>query len=74
LTTDTKQILETALSLSAIDRALIVESLLASLDQPETDVDGLWAVVEAEDRLAAFDAGLIDAVTADVVFREFDDL
>jgi putative addiction module component (TIGR02574 family) len=73
LSTDTKQILETALSLPAIDRALIVESLLTSLDQPDNDVDGLWAV-EAEDRLAAFDAGQIDAVPADVVFREFDDL
>jgi hypothetical protein len=73
LSTDTKQILETALSLPAIDRALIVESLLTSLDQPDTDVDGLWAV-QAEDRLAAFDAGKIDAVPADVVFREFDDL
>jgi hypothetical protein len=73
LSTDTKQILETALSLPAIDRALIVESLLTSLDQPDTDVDGLRAV-EAKDRLAAFDAGQIDAVPADVVFREFDDL
>jgi putative addiction module component (TIGR02574 family) len=73
LSTDTKQILETALSLPAIDRALIVESLLTSLDQPDTDVDGLWAV-EAKDRLAAFDAGQIDAVPADVVFKEFDDL
>jgi Putative addiction module component len=73
LSTDTKQILETALSLPAIDRALIVESLLTSLDQPDTDVDGLWEV-EAKDRLAAFDAGQIDAVPADVVFREFDDL
>ena len=73
MSTDTKQILETALSLPAIDRALIVESLLTSLDQPDTDVDGLWAV-EAKDRLAAFDAGQIDAVPADVVFREFDDL
>jgi putative addiction module component (TIGR02574 family) len=73
LSTDTKQILETALSLPAIDRALIVESLLTSLDQPDTDVDGLWAV-EAKDRLAAFDAGRIDAVPADMVFREFDDL
>ena len=73
MSTDTKQILETALSLPAIDRALIVESLLTSLDQPDTDVDGLWAV-EAEDRLAAFDAGQINAVPAEVVFREFDDL
>jgi hypothetical protein len=73
LSTDTKQILETALSLPAIDRALILESLLTSLDQPDTDVDGLWAV-EAKDRLAAFDAGQIDAVPADVVFKEFDDL
>ena len=73
MSTDTKQILETALSLPAIDRALIVESLLTSLDQPDTDVDGLWAV-EAKDRLAAFDAGQMNAIPAEPVFDELDNL
>jgi hypothetical protein len=37
--TDTKQVLENALALPAIDRATIVESLLASLDHPDAAMD-----------------------------------
>jgi putative addiction module component (TIGR02574 family) len=70
---DTKQVLETALALPAIDRAIIAESLLASLDHPDAGMDELWAV-EVEERLAAFDAGQMNAVPADVVFKELDDL
>jgi hypothetical protein len=39
MATDTKQVLETVLALPAIDRAAIVESLLASLDQPDASID-----------------------------------
>jgi putative addiction module component (TIGR02574 family) len=67
--TNTKQVLETVLSLPAIDRAAIVESLLASLDQPDPNIDQSWAI-EAEDRLAAFDAGQMKAIPTDVVFEE----
>jgi len=69
----TKQILEKALVLPAAERADLVESLLASLDQPDARIDELWAK-EAEDRLAAFDAGQTKAYPADEVFREFADL
>ncbi len=71
--TDTKQVLETVLSLPAIDRATIVESLLASLDQPDPNIDQSWAT-EAEDRLAAFDAGQMKAIPAEVVFEELENL
>jgi hypothetical protein len=37
--TNTKQVLETVLSLPAIDRAAIVESLLASLRPPDLHID-----------------------------------
>jgi len=59
--------------LPALDRAAIVESLLASLDHPDARIDEQWAV-EAESRHAAFDAGQMKAIPADVVFKEFDDL
>jgi putative addiction module component (TIGR02574 family) len=67
--TNTKTVLETALALPAIDRAAIVESLLASLDQPDAAIDECWAV-EAEERLAAFDAGQMTTVAAEVVFND----
>ena len=69
--TDTKEVLETALALPAIDRAAIVESLLASLDHPDADMDESWAV-EAEERLAAFDTGRMKGIPADEVFKELD--
>ena len=56
LSTMTRQILEKALALPAADRAHLVESLLASLDQPDARIDELWAK-EAEERLAAYEAG-----------------
>lgn len=71
--TDTKSVLETALALPAIDRAAIAESLLASLDQPDTSMDESWAV-ECEQRLAAFDAGQMKAIPAEVVFEELENL
>jgi putative addiction module component (TIGR02574 family) len=67
--TDTKHVLEAVLSLPAIDRAAIVESLLASLDQPDASIDQSWAV-EAEERLTAFAAGQMKAIPAEVVFEE----
>jgi putative addiction module component (TIGR02574 family) len=70
---DTKQVLEIALALPAIDRAAIVESLLTSLDQPDASIDEIWAE-EAEKRLAAFDAGQMKAIPADEVFQEFANL
>ena len=51
----------------------LVESLLASLDQPDARIDELWAK-EAENRLAAFEAGQTKAYPADKVFQEFADL
>ena len=70
---DANQILQSALALPDIDRAAIVESLLTSLDQPDLVIDESWAA-EAEERLAAFDAGPMKAIPADEVFEEFNNL
>ncbi len=43
MSTIVKQILEKALVLSEAERAALVESLLASLDQPDARIDELWA-------------------------------
>jgi putative addiction module component (TIGR02574 family) len=71
MSTATEQVLETALALPAVDRVAIVESLLSSLDQPDATLDECWAI-EAEARLAAYDAGQIKAISADVVFKSSD--
>jgi putative addiction module component (TIGR02574 family) len=73
MATDTKQILEKALALSPLERAALVDSLLASLDQPDARIDELWSK-ESEARLAAYEAGRMRAVPAEEVFAEFDEL
>jgi putative addiction module component (TIGR02574 family) len=45
----------------------LVEKLLASLDQPDKTIDELWAK-EAENRIDAYEAGNIKAVSAEQVF------
>ena len=58
-----------ALALSPLDRAALVEKLLASLDQPDSAIDKLWAK-EAEDRIDAYEAGGMEAISAEEVFKK----
>ena len=53
------------------DRAAVVERLLASLDQSDAQIDALWAL-EAESRIAAYDAGRVTAYDAEEVFAELE--
>jgi putative addiction module component (TIGR02574 family) len=64
-------LLKNVLALPAVDRAALAEELLSSLDRPDPAIDERWAV-EAEDRLAAFRAGQMNAFPADDVFAEFE--
>ncbi len=63
-------ILEQALALSPKDRATLIEKLLASLDQPDPTVDALWAK-EAEDRISAYEAGELETIPAESVFKKY---
>lgn len=56
-----KKVLAEALELSPIERAALVEELLASFDFPERqEIDALWAK-EAEDRIEAYERGELHA-------------
>lgn len=58
---DGKRILESALALSPVERAELVEELLSSFDFPvRAEVDVLWAR-EAEDRIDAYEKGKLRA-------------
>jgi len=70
MSADRQQVLNDALALPASERASLIELLLASLDRPDPTIDALWAR-EAEERLAAYDAGRMKAVSAEDVFAEF---
>jgi putative addiction module component (TIGR02574 family) len=66
---DSKQVLEEALRLKPEDRFLLVEGLLKSLDEPDPDIDEIWAE-EAEKRLRSYRAGGLQGVPEEDVFSE----
>ena len=70
MTTTTQKVLKQALKLPPIDRALLVEHLLSSFELPEREnIDKLWAK-EAEDRIDAYDKGLISSTPAKEIFNK----
>ncbi len=72
MTPQSEQILREALDLPPIDRAELVEQILASFEFPaRTDIDSAWGQ-EAEGRLDAFERGDIRSTPASDVFREID--
>ena len=68
MTTQAQQVLEKAVGLPPIERAELVESILASFDSPSrADIDAAWAR-EAEDRIDAYERGDLAAIPASQVF------
>jgi len=65
----TNLLLRQVMSLPPNERAALVEGIIESLDRPDPSLDALW-LKEAEDRLAAYDAGALEAIDADQVFAE----
>ena len=63
----TKKIIEEALSLPVEERALIADSLLRSLNMPDTGIDAKWTEV-AKRRLQDLRSGKVKPVPSDVVF------
>lgn len=63
-------VLSQALGLPAIDRANLVDRLLASLDLPSPVVDETWRR-EIEARLDAHKSGRMDAVPLDAVLAKY---
>ena len=62
-----KQLIEEAISLPVEERALVVDSLLRSLNSPESEIDKKWAAV-AKCRLAELRSGSVEAVPGQEVF------
>ncbi len=56
------EILKDALNLRPAEKAELIDKLLSSLDNPDIEIDALWAK-EAEARIEAYDQGKIKAFT-----------
>jgi len=64
-----QEILEQALRLKPDERFTLVEGLLRSLDEPDKQLDALWAD-EAEKRLKAYRQGHLEAIPMEDIFRD----
>lgn len=64
-------IIDQALELSASERAEVADRLLASIDQPNAEMDRIW-LDEAEARLDAYERGEIKAIPASEVLGKYD--
>lgn len=64
---NTKQLIDEAVSLPVEERALVVDSLLRSLNQPEPEIDKKWAK-EAQRRLVELRSGSVEAIPGEEVF------
>lgn len=65
----TKDLIDEAVSLPVEERALLVDSLLRSLNQPQTDIDKKWIEV-ARQRLEELQSGTVKAVPGEAAFEK----
>ncbi len=63
-----KDILEMALKLKPEERFLIIEGLIKSIDEPDKNIDEIWAE-EAEKRLKAYRDGKLQTISAEEIFK-----
>ena len=72
MTVQSQEVLREALDLPPLERAELVEQILASFDFPaRKKIDALWAK-KVEDRIDAYERGDIGAVPAKDVFDRID--
>ena len=65
----TKDLITEVISLPVEERAIVVDSLLKSLNPPESDIDQKWAAV-AKRRLKELRSGEVAAIPGDEVFKK----
>jgi putative addiction module component (TIGR02574 family) len=63
----TKELIAEAISLPVEERSIVVDSILRSLNAPESDIDRKWAAV-AQRRLAELRSGRVKSIPGEQVF------
>ena len=67
---ETREILDLAMGLPAVEKARLVDQLLSSLDEPDEAIDALWRK-EVEDRIEAYRAGELKSVSLNDVLSKY---
>jgi putative addiction module component (TIGR02574 family) len=70
MSVETQEILDRALKLPAVDKAYLVNELLTSLDKPDAAIDAICRQ-EVEDRLKAYKAGNLRAISLEQVVAKY---
>ncbi len=65
----TKDIITEAISLPVEERTMVVDSILRSLNPPETEIDKKW-IQTAKRRLTELRTGKIKSISGDEVFKK----
>ena len=63
----TKDLIAEAISLPIEERAMVVDSILRSLNPPDSDIDKKWAAI-ARKRILELRSGEVEAVPGETVF------
>ena len=66
---NTKELIDEAVSLPIEKRVLVFDSLLQSLNQPESEIDKKWNEV-AQKRLMEMRSGKIEPIPGEQVFKK----
>ena len=66
---NTQELIAEAISLPIDERSIVIESLLKSLNPPESEIDKKWAVV-AKQRLTELRSGKAKTVSGEKVFEK----
>ena len=69
---NTKELIEQAIAVPVEERALVVDSLLRSLNPPQSEIVAQWAP-EAKRRLSELRSGKADAVPGEALFERIRD-
>ena len=70
MSSHSRLLIEQAQQLPVLERLEVIDALLATIDEPNPEIDRLW-VAEAEDRLAAYRSGEIKAVDLENVLAKY---
>ena len=66
---NTQELINEAASLPTEERTLVIESLLRSLNPPESNIDRQWAEI-AHQRLTQLQSGTVEAIPGEQVFNK----